>query len=85
MAATRPRLAECIGVTPGVLRYREEQQLISPAREHGKLRHSPRGLTIAALIRRLPDADAGGDGDPDAQATRRTRHLPRRRPGSGAR
>src|SRR5207253_6047597 len=33
-----PRLAERIGVTPRVLRYWEEQQLISPTREHGKLR-----------------------------------------------
>src|SRR5712691_11726563 len=43
-----PRLAERIGVTPRVLRYWEEQQLISPTREHGKLRYSPRDLAIAA-------------------------------------
>src|SRR5207248_10134268 len=47
-----PRLAEQIGVTPRVLRYWEQQQLISPTREHGKLRYSPRDLAIAALIPR---------------------------------
>jgi DNA-binding transcriptional MerR regulator len=57
-----PRLAEQIGVTPRVLRYWEEQQLISPTREHGKLRYSPRDLAIAALIRRLLDAGAGVEG-----------------------
>lgn len=57
-----PRLAERIGVTPRVLRYWEEQQLISPSREHGKLRYSPRDLAIAALIRRLLDAGAGVEG-----------------------
>jgi DNA-binding transcriptional MerR regulator len=57
-----PRLAEQIGVTPRVLRYWEEQQLISPTREHGKLRYSPRDLAIAALIRRLIDAGAGVEG-----------------------
>jgi len=57
-----PRLAEHIGVTPRVLRYWEEQQLISPTREHGKLRYSPRDLAIAALIRRLLDAGAGVEG-----------------------
>jgi len=45
-----------------VLRYWEEQQLISPTREHGKLRYSPRDLAIAALIRRLLDAGAGVEG-----------------------
>src|SRR6266581_388098 len=54
-----PRLAERIGVTPRVLRYWEEQRLISPTREHGKLRYSPRDLAIAALIRRLLDAATG--------------------------
>ena len=49
-----PRLAERIGVTPRVLRYWEEQQLISPTREHGKLRYSPRDLAIAALITPTP-------------------------------
>ena len=57
-----PRLAERIGVTPRVLRYWEEQQLISPTREHGKLRYSPRDLAIAGLIRRLLDAGAGVEG-----------------------
>jgi DNA-binding transcriptional MerR regulator len=61
-----PRLAEHIGVTPRVLRYWEEQQLISPTREHGnehgKLRYSPRDLAIAALIRRLLDAGVGVEG-----------------------
>ena len=57
-----PRLAERIGVTPRVLRYWEEQQLISPTREHGKLRYSPRDVAIAALIRRLLAAGAGVEG-----------------------
>lgn len=57
-----PRLAERIGVTPRVLRYWEEQQLISPTREHGKLRYSPRDLAIAGLIRRLLDAGTGVEG-----------------------
>jgi len=34
-----PRLAERVGVTPRVLRYWEEQGLISPTREHRKLRY----------------------------------------------
>ena len=45
-----------------MLRYWEERQLISPTREHGKLRYSPRDLAIAALIRRLLDAGAGVEG-----------------------
>jgi DNA-binding transcriptional MerR regulator len=57
-----PRLAEQVGVTPRVLRYWEEQQLISPTREHGKLRYSPRDRAIAALIRRLIDAGIGVEG-----------------------
>ena len=57
-----PRLAERIGVTPRILRYWEEQQLISPTREHGKLRYSPRDLAIAALIRRLIDTGVGVEG-----------------------
>jgi DNA-binding transcriptional MerR regulator len=57
-----PQLAERVGVTPRVLRYWEEQQLISPTREHGKLRYSPRDLAIASLIRRLLDAGAGVEG-----------------------
>ena len=57
-----PRLAERVGVTPRVLRYWEEQGLISPTREHGKLRYSPRDVAIARLIRRLLDAGAGING-----------------------
>ncbi len=57
-----PRLAERIGVTPRVLRYWEEQGLISPTREHGKLRYSPRDLAIAGLIRRLIEAGVGVEG-----------------------
>lgn len=57
-----PRLAEHVGVTPRVLRYWEEQGLISPSREHGKLRYSPRDLAIARLIKRLMDAGVGVDG-----------------------
>ena len=57
-----PRLAERVGVTPRVLRYWEEQGLISPTREHGKLRYSPRDVAIARLIHRLLDAGAGIDG-----------------------
>jgi DNA-binding transcriptional MerR regulator len=57
-----PRLAERVGVTPRVLRYWEEQGLISPTREHGKLRYSPRDVAIAALIRELLAAGSGVDG-----------------------
>jgi DNA-binding transcriptional MerR regulator len=57
-----PRLAERVGVTPRVLRYWEEQGLISPTREHGKLRYSPRDVAIAALIRRLLAAGLGVEG-----------------------
>jgi DNA-binding transcriptional MerR regulator len=57
-----PRLAERVGVTPRVLRYWEEQGLISPTREHGKLRYSPRDVAIAALIRRLLEAGVGVEG-----------------------
>lgn len=57
-----PRLAEAIGVTPRVLRYWEEQGLISPTREHGKLRYSPRDMAIARLTKRLLDAGASVDG-----------------------
>ena len=57
-----PRLAERVGVTARVLRYWEEQGLISPTREHGKLRYSPRDVAIAGLIRRLLEAGAGIDG-----------------------
>jgi DNA-binding transcriptional MerR regulator len=57
-----PRLAAHVGVTPRVLRYWEEQGLISPTRERGKLRYSPRDLAIAGLIRRLLEAGAGVEG-----------------------
>jgi DNA-binding transcriptional MerR regulator len=57
-----PRLAERVGVTPRVLRYWEEQQLISPTREHGKLRYSPRDQAIAGLIRMLLEAGVGVEG-----------------------
>ncbi len=50
-----PRLAERIGVTPRVLRYWEELGLISPTREHGRLRYSPRDTAIARLTKRLVD------------------------------
>ncbi|MFN2582074.1 MAG: helix-turn-helix domain-containing protein [Candidatus Dormibacteria bacterium] len=57
-----PRLADRIGVTPRVLRYWEELGLISPSREHGRLRYSPRDLAIAALTKRLTDAGVSLDG-----------------------
>jgi DNA-binding transcriptional MerR regulator len=57
-----PRLAEQVGVTPRVLRYWEEQGLISPTREHGKLRYSPRDVAIARLTKRLLDGGASVDG-----------------------
>jgi DNA-binding transcriptional MerR regulator len=57
-----PRLAEEVGVTPRVLRYWEEQGLISPSREHGRLRYSPRDLAIARLTRRLMDLGVGVEG-----------------------
>jgi DNA-binding transcriptional MerR regulator len=57
-----PRLAERVGVTPRILRYWEEQGLISPTREHGRLRYSPRDVAIAALIRRLLAAGTGVEG-----------------------
>jgi DNA-binding transcriptional MerR regulator len=50
-----PRLAEEVGVTPRVIRYWEEQGLLGPTREHGKLRYSPRDRAIARLIKRLLD------------------------------
>ena len=56
-----PRLAEAIGVTPRVLRYWEEHGLISPTREHGKLRYSPRDLAIARLVKRLLEAGRSVD------------------------
>jgi DNA-binding transcriptional MerR regulator len=57
-----PRLAEETGLTPRVLRYWEEQGLISPSREHGKLRYSPKDLAIARLTRRLMDSGVGVEG-----------------------
>ncbi len=54
-----PRLAERVGVTPRVLRYWEEQGLISPTREHGKLRFSPRDMAMARLIKLLLEAGLG--------------------------
>lgn len=57
-----PRLAERVGVTPRVLRYWEEQSLISPTREQGRLRYSPRDVAIARLIRRLLAAGVGVEG-----------------------
>lgn len=57
-----PRLAEEVGVTPRVMRYWEEQDLISPTRDHGKLRYSPHDLGIARLVRLLLDTGLGIDG-----------------------
>ncbi len=57
-----PRLAERTGVTPRVLRYWEELGLISPTREHGRLRYSPRDTAIARQIRRLVEAGVSLDG-----------------------
>jgi len=57
-----PRLAEHVGVTPRVIRYWEEQGLISPTRERGKLRYSPRDVAIARLVKRLIDAGVGVEG-----------------------
>jgi MerR family regulatory protein len=44
-----PRLAERVGVTPRVLRYWEEQGLISPTREHGKLARRASILLVERL------------------------------------
>jgi DNA-binding transcriptional MerR regulator len=57
-----PRIAGHVGVTPRVLRYWEDQGLISPTREHGKLRYSPRDLAIARLTKRLIDSGVGVEG-----------------------
>ena len=46
-----PKLAEEVGISPRVLRYWEEQGLISPSFEHGRLRYSPRDLALARLVR----------------------------------
>lgn len=55
-----PRLAEQVGVTPRVLRYWEEQGLISPSVEHGRLRYGPRDVAIARLVRRVMDETGYG-------------------------
>ncbi len=57
-----PRFAEQVGVTPRVLRYWEEEGLISPTHEHGRLRYSPRDVAIARLTKRLLDGGASVDG-----------------------
>lgn len=56
-----PRLAERTGVTARVLRYWEELGLISPTREHGKLRYSPRDTAVARLTKRLIDSGVSLD------------------------
>ena len=55
-----PRLAERVGVSARVLRYWEEQGIISPSREHGRLRYGPRDEAIARLARRLMEASGCG-------------------------
>ncbi|MCA1840400.1 MAG: helix-turn-helix domain-containing protein [Actinobacteria bacterium] len=67
-----PRLADEVGVTPRILRYWEEQGLISPSQEHGKLRYSPRDLAIARLTRRLMESGVGVEG------VRMLKHLAQR-------
>ena len=57
-----PRLAERTGVTPRILRYWEELGLISPTREHGRLRYSLRDTAIARLTKRLVDSGLSLDG-----------------------
>lgn len=57
-----PRLAEEVGVTPRVMRYWESQGLISPSREHGRLRYAPHDLALARLVKRLLDAGMGIEG-----------------------
>ena len=57
-----PRIAEHVGVTPRVIRYWEDQGLISPTREHGKLRYSPRDMAMARLTKRLMDSGIGVEG-----------------------
>jgi DNA-binding transcriptional MerR regulator len=58
-----PRLAERVGVSARVLRYWEEQGIISPSTEHGRLRYSPRDEAIARLVKRLLElTDCGVDG-----------------------
>jgi DNA-binding transcriptional MerR regulator len=55
-----PRLAERVGVSPRVLRYWEEQGVISPSAEHGRLRYGPRDEAIARLVRRLMETSGYG-------------------------
>lgn len=55
-----PRLAERVGVSPRVLRYWEEQGVISPSTEHGRRRYSPRDEAIARLVKRLLDLTGCG-------------------------
>lgn len=55
-----PRLAKRVGVSPRVLRYWEEQGLISPSRERGRLRYGPRDEAIARLVRRLMETTGHG-------------------------
>lgn len=55
-----PRLAEHVGVSPRVLRYWEEQGIISPSIEHGRRRYSPRDEAIARLVRRLLEVTGCG-------------------------
>src|SRR6266516_7673474 len=55
-------MAEHVGVTPRVLRYWEEQGLISPTREHGRLRYSPRDVAIARLIHTVLQTGTGIEG-----------------------
>jgi DNA-binding transcriptional MerR regulator len=57
-----PRIASHIGVTPRIVRYWEEQGLISPTQEHGKLRYSPRDVAIARLTKSLLDSGVGIEG-----------------------
>jgi DNA-binding transcriptional MerR regulator len=57
-----PHMAREAGVSARVLRYWAEQGLISPTREHGKLRYAPHDLAIARLVKRRLDAGIGIDG-----------------------
>jgi DNA-binding transcriptional MerR regulator len=57
-----PRLAASIGVTPRVFRYWVELGLVTPSREHGKLRFAPHDLAAARLVKRLLDQGVGVDG-----------------------
>jgi DNA-binding transcriptional MerR regulator len=57
-----PRLADSIGVTPRVFRYWVELGLVTPSREHGKLRFAPHDLAAARLVKRLLEQGVGVDG-----------------------